>query len=63
MDYRLIESNKIMTPKQKIITGVDIILMKQELETAFSFGWRVYSITVDPSTGYWIAILQATQEV
>lgn len=44
--------------KQKIIIGVDLILMKQEIETAFSFGWKVYSITVDPTTGYWITVLQ-----
>ena len=58
MNYQLIESNKMLSLKQKIIVGVDIIIMKQELEIAFSFGWSVYSITVDPSTGYWIVVLQ-----
>lgn len=46
-----------MSIKQKIIKAQGAIVLEQELNTALQMGWLVHTLTVNPETGYWIAVL------
>lgn len=46
-----------MSIKQRIIKSNSGVEIKEDIEMAFQMGWLVHSLTVNPETGTWIAIL------
>jgi hypothetical protein len=49
-----------MNIKQKIIKSHNGNEIKEEMDIALQMGWLVHSLTVNPETNTWIAILYRT---